>query len=104
MDLMNEEQITSWIFLALALASQTKPTDINGISMVADGINHAVPTQEQLQASISWLTNHDLIEKAGNKFKLTEKGKLLSERASNETNILLAVWKNLELEIKNLLP
>ena len=100
---MNEEQVTSWIYLAIALASQNKPTDFNGISMVADGINHAVPTQKELQTSIAWLMNHDFTKKSGNKYQLTEQGKLTYERASRNTNILLVIWKNLELEIKNLL-
>ena len=45
---MKEEQIISWIFLAVALASNTEPSDIKGISLVADGINHAVLHLENL--------------------------------------------------------
>jgi hypothetical protein len=53
--LMKEEQVISWIFLAIAIASQNEPTDYKSISMVADGINHAVPTQKELKNSITWL-------------------------------------------------
>jgi hypothetical protein len=60
---MTNEQTISWIFLSIALASQTEPTDFSGISSVADGINHAVPTQKELQTSIAWLTTNGLVEK-----------------------------------------
>lgn len=94
---MTEIQTISWIFLATALATSIKPTDINGISSVADGINHAVPTQKELQISISWLTNKELIIKQGRNYELTSKGKLEYETASKNTQILMKIWKNIEM-------
>jgi predicted transcriptional regulator len=98
---MTEEQIVSWIFLAIALATSTEPSDINGISMVADGINHAVPTQKELQISIAWLTNKGLILKNGKRYELTNKGKLEYEAVSKNSDKLLAIWKNLETKLGN---
>lgn len=98
---MTEEQIISWIFLVIALAANTEPSDINGISMVADGINHAVPTQKELQISIAWLTNKGLILKHGKSYELTNKGKLEYDAASKNSNKLLAIWKNLEIKFAN---
>lgn len=98
---MTEVQIISWIFLAIALVASTEPSDINGISMVADGINHAVPTQKELQISIAWLTNKGLILKHGNSYELTNKGKVEYEAASNNSNKLLAIWKHLEIKLGN---
>lgn len=34
--------------MSIAMASETKPTDFNGISIIADGINQAVPTHEKI--------------------------------------------------------
>lgn len=98
---MTEEQIISWIFLAIALATNTEPSDINGISMVADGINHAVPTQKELQISIAWLTNNGLILKNGKRYELTNKGKLEYEAVSKNSDKLLAIWKHLEIKLGN---
>ncbi len=98
---MTDEQTISWIFLATALATNTKPSDINGISSVADGINHAVPTQKELQTSISWLTKKDLIIKQGKSYELTAKGKFEYETASKNTDKLLAIWKNLEIKFNS---
>ncbi|MES2617399.1 MAG: hypothetical protein V4613_05945 [Bacteroidota bacterium] len=98
---MTNEQTISWIFLATALATNTKPSDINGISLVADGINHAVPTQKELQTSISWLTKRGLIIKQGKSYELTANGKFEYETVSKNTDKLLAIWKNLEIKFNS---
>ncbi|MEB8327725.1 hypothetical protein OO009_00030 [Flavobacteriaceae bacterium KMM 6897] len=98
---MTEQQIISWIFMATAIASQTKPTDFKGISDIADGINHAVPTHKEMQTSISWLFDKGLVSKHGREYTLTPKGKSEYKNASGTTNILLKIWKNLEEKIKN---
>jgi predicted transcriptional regulator len=94
---MIDLQTISWIFLATALATNTKPTDICGISSVADGINHAVPTQKELQTSISWLKTKGLIIKQGKNYELTSKGKLAYESASKNTETVMKIWENIEL-------
>ena len=69
--------------------------------MVADGINHAVPTQKELQISIAWLTNKGLILKNGKRYELTNKGKLEYEAVSKNSDKLLAIWKHLEIKLGN---
>lgn len=96
-DLIESEQSISWIFFAIALATQTKPTDINGIIAVADGINHAVPSQKELQTSILWLIDKGFIVKQGKNYELTIIGKLEYNEASENTNVLMDIWKNLEI-------
>jgi predicted transcriptional regulator len=93
---MTDQQTISWIFLAIALATSTKPTDTNGISSVADGINHAVPTHKELQTSIAWLTKKGLIIKHGKNYELTDIGKLEIKSASEHTDKLMEMWKVLE--------
>jgi len=98
---MTDKQKISWIFLATALATNTKPTDISGISSVADGINHAVPTQKELHSSISWLTTKGLIIKQGRHYELTSKGKLAYESASKNTKTVMKIWENIELNFNS---
>lgn len=93
---MTETQTTSWIFLATAIASKSGPADFASISSIADGINHAVPTHKELQTAMTWLTTRDLISKNGNKYSLTDKGKLEYEESSKKTSTLLKIWDNLE--------
>lgn len=97
----NEKRIIAWIYLAVSIASETEPADFNDISMIADGINHAVPTQKELQTSTSWLMSKGLINKVGKKYTLTKKGKEDFATAQVETKTLLRMWDNLEKKIKN---
>lgn len=98
---MTHDETVAWIFLSTALATRTEPTNMIGISMVADGINHAVPTQKEFQTSFSWLTKNGLVEKKGKKYSLTADGKTEFDKASQNTGNLLEIWQNLEKEIKN---
>ncbi|MES1223393.1 MAG: hypothetical protein ABUT20_48305 [Bacteroidota bacterium] len=97
---MTEIQTNSWIFLAIAIASQKEPVDIKGISQIADGINHAVPTQKELKSSINWLINSGYIKAENSKYTLTKKGMIDYNFASTNTNILLNIWRNLERQLK----
>ena len=99
---MSEEETISWIFLSIAVSSQTESADLRRISNIADGINHSIPNQKELQTSISWLLKKFLICKNENKYQLTNLGKSEYEKASKITNILFEIWKNLELRIKKM--
>lgn len=98
---MTDSQTISWIFVSIALASQKEPASFDGISSVADGINHAVPTHKELQSSITWLTNRGLIEKIGNRYKLTSKGKE-EYVTSSKINNLVSIWKACDARIQEL--
>ena len=70
--------------------------------MVADGINHAVPTQKEFQTSFSWLTKNGLVEKKSKKYSLTADGKTEFDKASQRIQkICLKSGSKLEKEIKN---
>ena len=97
---MTEIKNRSWIFLALALGSQQAPVDIKGISEIADGINHAVPTQKELKSSIGWLIKNGYVKQENSKYTLTKKGMIDYNFASVNTNILFNIWKNLEHQLK----
>ena len=87
--------------MATAIASQVEPTDFKGISDIADGINHAVPTHKEIQTSITWLSEKELLSKIGKKYMLTPKGKTEYKKVSEQTNTLLKIWDNLEETLKN---
>ena len=97
---MTEVQTSSWIFLAAAIASRLEPASDEAISGIADGINHAVPTRQELQRSFAWLIKNNLVIKKGKKYKLTEQGQRDYEVASRKTSALLKIWDNLEIVFK----
>ena len=98
---MTPEQTHSWIFLSIALGSQTNPINFEEISMIADGINHAIPTHNEMQSSIKWLIGKALIRKHGSKYDLTILGKSILDIASAKNRTTMKIWKDLEKEIKN---
>lgn len=93
---MNEQEIKSWIFLATSMASQIEPADYNGISMIADGINHAVPTHKEMQTAIASLIHEQLIEKSGRKYLLSSKGMSLIKQTSESKQGVQEIWKELQ--------
>lgn len=93
---MTKNQTLSWIFLATVMASQKKPADIKAISQIADGINHAVPTEKEMKTSLAWLEENEWIEKKNTSYQLTKKGMINYNFASLKTNIIMNIWKNLE--------
>ena len=82
----------AWIFYAVAMASQVAPAPRRGISEVADGINHAVPTQQELNGSLRLLQARGLVQADGASFSLSSAGLMLlsSARAGNST--VFSVW------------
>ena len=100
---MTESETISWIFLATAMASQEEHTDFAGISMIADGVNHAVPTNKELQTSIKWLISKGLVLKKGSKYSLSETGSIIAREISVNSISVMEQWKNLERELIKLI-
>ncbi|WP_120274807.1 hypothetical protein [Mangrovibacterium diazotrophicum] len=96
---MKKTTTISWILLAIAFASQKSPAGRKEISEIADGINHAVPTNRELEESIKWLIQNGIISEANKKFSLSDYGEKLVNNANSKTNIIFEIWKNLETEI-----
>ena len=100
---MTELETLSWIFLATALASQAEPTKHAGISDIADGINHAVPTHHEMQNSLKWLTKKKLVAKKSSKYRLTIQGETLFNTIQSKSNNLLDIWKDIEITFQKLI-
>jgi hypothetical protein len=98
---LKDSEIISLIFLALAMASEKEPTDMNGIKMIADGINHAIPNDDEMQISITWLLNKKLINREGKKYSLTEQGETIYKKAVNNETTLIKIWNNVERNLNN---
>jgi predicted transcriptional regulator len=99
---MTTEQSVSWIFLSIAVASEIRPASFEEITMIGDGINHAVPTHKELQTSISWLTKRGLVLKRGKKYELSKKGKMEFENVSDKNAEYLKMMEKLELYFRTL--
>lgn len=100
---MNDTEVISWILLATAFASEKEPTNVEEISHIADGINHDIPTHEEIQTSLNWLINKSLVQKTAKKYQLTSDGIQILKNAKSRTNtIILNIWAELAKEIEDL--
>jgi predicted transcriptional regulator len=91
----------SWIFLSIALASESSPADSREISEIADGINHAVPSYNEIHDSISWLIKRNLILKIETTYSLSDLGhNIFRDTQAKTSKIILNIWQNLELELQ----
>lgn len=94
---MNDDfNIISWIFLSIAMGSEIEPITFDGISLIADGINHSVPNQKEINSSISYLLKNNLIIKNGKKYSLSENGKTIFLKSSNKNKTILKIWGDIE--------
>ena len=82
---MTFEESDAWIFLAIEQVAPSEGVTVKGISDIADGINHAVPSEKEMGTAFKRLSAAELIEKKGKKYYLTEAGKQLSDSATSPT-------------------
>lgn len=98
---MDDFNTISWIFLSIHLGSQKSPIKKNEIRLIADGINHSNPTDNENQHSIMWLLDKGLILKEKDGYISTEKGNLLIKKAEiKSSKTILSIWENLSSEIE----
>ena len=78
--------------MSVELASGNAPANFHSISSVADGINHAVPTQKELQSSLSWLVKAGLVSKAGSNYSISPAGKSFVSEYRQVHGTLFDLW------------
>ena len=93
---MTLAQTYSWIFYAIGLASKTAACTTAEVENIADGINHARPSQKEMQASVWWTASKGLILKDQKRLQLTAEGIALLSDARSASNTALGVWKYIE--------
>jgi hypothetical protein len=99
---MKNAKTISWILLATGLASRAVPAGFDAISMIADGIQRAIPTDKELHGSVKWLLENGLVISDNNKYSLTENGKRMINNAEAKNDNAFKMCKYLEREIANL--
>ena len=92
----------AWILYSVSLASGSGPASFAAISSVADGINHAVPTQQEMASSLRWLRSRGLVVSMGKRHALAEPGRLLVGQAQVKASTVSAVWAHLAEGIRGI--
>ena len=99
---MTEANTYSWIFFAIAAISQQGAVKLSEVTPVADGINHAIPTQKEIRNSLSWLEGQSLVEREGKRVLVTPEGKSLFARISGKPGGTMKTWDRLTAEFTKL--
>ena len=83
---MDAAQTHAWIFLSVP----EEPAPLEEVLARADGINHAVPTDDELRTSLRWLQKQDLVCKNGRQYSLTDSGAALRRR--QRSSMFFKLW------------
>lgn len=70
--------------------------------MIADGINHSIPSPREIKDLTKWLLKNDMIAIHLKKYSLTKKGHIIYGFAHLSADNILNTWKNLELQMKKI--
>jgi len=96
---MSPANCHAWILLS----APEQPSGLDQVIGMADAINHAIPTHQELQDSLGFLQAVKLIAKAGRTFQLTESGGSLLEQARTLPNdSVFDIWNRLETELSRI--
>ena len=93
---MTDAEVYSWILLSISYGGGTRTE----IAQVADGINHAVPTEKEMDASLLWLQEKRLVCIKDSRFKLTETGAAIFSKIPSST--MLKTWSAVAKTLENL--
>ena len=93
------QTFSPWILLSVSEQGSTR----RQISEMADAINHAIPTHQELQASFRWLQERGLIRADGSQFILTDTGAALIAGIRSPTRPIMQTWHAVEHELEKML-
>ena len=85
---MTESQTIAWILLSVP----ESPGTLQDIIAIADGINHAIPSHEELQTSLGWLLSRDLVGKSNHRYALTKPGSQLLSETRGRHRSVMKIW------------
>jgi hypothetical protein len=81
------EKSDAWIFLSVAYSVQKQQSaTLDLFFSSADCINHAIPTNDEIQGGINRLASADTVYVKDNKFSLTKLGQQLFEKFCRQTS------------------
>ena len=78
MPAMKQRTVDAWMFLAIAISPRDAgPVGLSDLVAAADGVNHAIPTDDELRGGINRLIYGGLVSERGSAFDLTDAGEAM---------------------------
>jgi hypothetical protein len=94
MDNSRFKNADAWTFLSLS--NIETGTSLEDLIAKADWINHAIPTEEEVEGAITRLSKAGLVQFRSAKLFLTDSGKELYEYIYGQRGSMLTLWGKLE--------
>lgn len=94
------ERSDAWIFLCIPL--EGPGTDRKSILGTADYINHAVPTEQELEGALTRGTEAGLIASRDERYFFSEKYRKQMKKIFKSSKNIFKVWDEMEKFLNNL--
>ena len=91
-----------WIFLAIARETEGEWVSLEDLIRVADYINHAIPSHEEIEGAVNRFLAAGLVNIDVDKFCLTSAGAALYRRVREKSNNMLKQWEIMAEYIKEI--
>jgi hypothetical protein len=84
----------AWIFISLSPAETG--TTLDSLIATADWINHAIPTQDEIEGAVNRLAQAGLLHMEADNFFMTEQGIELYRAIMDKKGAILKHWMKME--------
>jgi hypothetical protein len=101
MPAMKQRTVDAWMFLAIAISPrEPDPVKLSDLVAAADGINHALVTEDELRGGLNRLIHAGLVSEHESAFDLTDAGGTMFARVRSRS--LRTEFDRLEKELDGL--
>ncbi len=96
------EHTDAWIFISMAFYQGETGTSLRDLIATADYINHAIPSEEEIEGAIDRLGCAGLLSVQDDRFHLTPAGRALLREPHNQRASLLQMWELVAKDLETL--
>jgi hypothetical protein len=101
MSAMKQRTVDAWMFLAIAISPRdANPVSLSDVVAAADGVNHALTTEDELRSGINRLLHAGLVSEHESAFDLTDAGEAMFAKVRSGS--LRTEFERLERELDRL--
>ena len=102
MDQPRFQHADAWIFVSMAFYQGEAGTSLRDLIATADYINHAIPSDEEIEGAINRLACAGLVTVQDDYFHLTPAGRVLLRDPHNQRASLLQMWELVEKDLEEM--
>ncbi len=92
----------AWIFISMAFYQGEASTSLRDLIATADYINHAIPTDEEIEGAINRLSSAGLVIVQEGHFHLSPAGRIILQEFHGKRTSLLKMWELVEKQLESM--